>query len=585
MKQISFYLKNADDFNACLRAFREVCPENASAVLVSVFSGWPEAAALSLVARVRAALPEAVVVGSSTSGEILSGAMSLRTTILSFMVFREANVQAHLVDFTAMSPAEAVASLRESCRSLPSLAGLELLLSVNDSRAYEFLDALNDFPKDLPVFGGAAGDTDDLSKYVFAGNRVLHEGVVVVCFSGEELHIRVNLTLGWRPLGPCFRITAMEADNVITEFNHQPASQIYKKYLSASQEDFALEKLLFPLLLERGDGRMLRLPYRATPEGALLVGADCRLGEKVRLAYGDPNEILDASYGVRMDIMTFEPEAILLFSCISRRIFLQEDANQELRPFQIIAPNAGLYVQGEVGRRDGEDVAMLNMTLVSVSFREGPREASRPPQMPPPPPPKQLTGTMRLVQHLANFVAVTSAELETANRRLLELATQDRLTGLYNRGEIESILQKALSGKRPEECCLSAVMLDLDNFKRVNDTYGHAVGDETLRWAGKVLKQCVGQRGAAGRWGGEEFIAILPGTALADAKEIAEDIRRTLFEGYTLPDGKRVTASLGVAEFPADGSFTAFYRALDDALYRAKQTGKDRVCAAGEETD
>ncbi len=580
MKQISFYLKTAVDFDACLRAFREQCPEKPSAVLVSVFSGWPAAAVRILTARLRDALPTAIIVGSTTSGEIVSGAMSEHTTILNFMVFLETRVKVLPLDLSAMTPAEAAAVLREVCRPLNPMAGLELLMAVNDTRTYEFLDRLNEFPANLPVFGGVAGSTDNETPYVFVGDRVLREGIVVICFAGDALRIRVNTSQGWRPLGPWFQITAMKGDNVIARLDHQPASRVYQKYLMISQEDIGGENLLFPLSLERDGCRMLRLPDHVTAEGALVMSADCRLGEQVRLAFGDPGEILDASYEVRMDIMAFEPQAILLFNCVSRRVFLQEDTNQELWPFQLIAPNAGFYVKGEVGRKEGGPVTMLNMTMVSVAFREGSREASRPPQMPSPQPPKQLTSTMKLVQYLANFVAVTSAELETANRQLAELATVDRLTGLYNRGEIEIILQKELSDRRQEKAALSAIMLDLDNFKKINDTYGHAVGDQVLRWAGSVMKRNIRRSDAAGRWGGEEFLIVLPGTSLAGAVEIAERIRRDISSGFALPDGKRVTASLGVAEYARQGTYLDFYRALDETLYEAKHSGKDRVCTA-----
>jgi diguanylate cyclase (GGDEF)-like protein len=327
----------------------------------------------------------------------------------------------------------------------------------------------------------------------------------------------------------------------------------------------------------------MRLPSECTEDGALAIHGDCREGENVRLAYGDPSRILDASYNSRIDIMSFEPEAILLFNCVSRRIFLREDTNQELQPVRAIAPNAGLYVLGEIFRDEVGNVVLLNMAMVVASFREGPQGGAQPRALALAPRMKKLTDMMKLVQCLANFVAITSAESEIANEQLVQLASIDRLTGLYNRGEIESILRRELLQHRRRDGVLSAIMIDLDNFKSVNDTFGHAVGDETLRWSAAAIRKAIRRSDAAGRWGGEEFFIILPYTPLEAAANVAERIRAALDAGHTLPDGQSVTGSLGVAKFPASGNYMKFYQQLDEALYRAKQDGKNRVCIAEEE--
>ena len=295
--------------------------------------------------------------------------------------------------------------------------------------------------------------------------------------------------------------------------------------------------------------------------------------------------MLDAAYNARIDIMAFEPEAILLFNCVSRRFFLREDTSQELQPFQTIAANAGLYVHGEIGRDNNGNVFLLNMSLVSASFREGPQDGNFSSTFSLAPCTKELSDTMKLVNCLANFVEVTSAESEIANEQLAHLASIDRLTGLYNRGEIESILRKTLLGNRAGDGPLSAVMVDLDDFKRVNDTFGHAIGDAALRGCAGMIREKIRRSDAAGRWGGEEFLIILPGTSLESAKIVAENIRAALEARKTLPDETAVTGSFGVAKFPDDGSVMTFYKQIDRALYRAKEKGKNCVCVAGEEPE
>ena len=223
------------------------------------------------------------------------------------------------------------------------------------------------------------------------------------------------------------------------------------------------------------------------------------------------------------------------------------------------------------------------MAMVTASFREGPQGESQGRTLSLAPRTKKLTDMMKLVQCLANFVAITSAESEIANEQLVQLASIDRLTGLYNRGEIESILRRELLQHRRRDGVLSAIMIDLDDFKNVNDTFGHAVGDDTLRWSAEAIRKAIRRSDAAGRWGGEEFFVILPYTPLEAAAGVAERIRASLDAGHMLPDGNSITGSFGVAQFPKSGDYMRFYRQLDEALYRAKQDGKNRVCVANEE--
>ncbi|MBQ9453877.1 MAG: diguanylate cyclase [Desulfovibrio sp.] len=581
MKLMTFRLKNRDALPQCISTFQAQCPENTTTVLVSIYSGWTdEEEVRTLLCQIRSVLPEAVIVGCTTSGEIMAGTMSLRTTVVTFMAFTSTQLQAQVIDFSNVSVNDGAAEVIATCRKQDDLAGIEVLFANNNANAYAFLAAMNDLPHDLPVFGGVAGCEENGSSYVFVNDTIIRNGAVVLCFLGRDIHIQVNASQGWNPLGPWFRITAMAAENVITELDNRPANYIYEKYLAISPEDFEQEILVFPLFLERNGQQMLRHPACTTQEGAIVLHGDCRIGERVRLAYGNPAKILDALRNIHKNILYFEPQAIMIFNCSSRRFFLLDAANHELKPFENIAPSSGLYTAGEVGRTNKGEVSILNMTLVSVSFREGETLQYSNAVVQPNPSRKPLTGAMKLLQHLAHFITVTSEELEAANRQLQQLATTDRLTDLYNRGEIESILQKELSSRRQGNRQICAIMLDVDNFKMVNDTYGHAIGDAVLRRVGAALKRNIRRGDAAGRWGGEEFLIILPNCSIDTAANVAERIRTDVAKDYTLPNGEHVTVSLGVADFSEKLSYMDFYRILDDALYQAKHQGKNKVCVA-----
>jgi diguanylate cyclase (GGDEF)-like protein len=124
------------------------------------------------------------------------------------------------------------------------------------------------------------------------------------------------------------------------------------------------------------------------------------------------------------------------------------------------------------------------------------------------------------------------------------------------------------------------MMSDVDHFKQFNDTHGHLKGDEALRCVAKVLKECSRDVDCVARYGGEEFLIILPETPTKGAVEVAERIRERLAAEAVA--GGRLTLSIGVAEFPANGEGDeALIAAADAALYQAKGEGRDRVVAAG----
>jgi len=169
--------------------------------------------------------------------------------------------------------------------------------------------------------------------------------------------------------------------------------------------------------------------------------------------------------------------------------------------------------------------------------------------------------------------------------RLDELARIDALTGLANRRQFDETLRREWARARRSGDALALVMIDIDHFKLLNDTFGHPVGDERLRAVGKALQGCVRRGGdLIARYGGEEFAAILPATVPNEAQALAEAMRGAVARlNLSSPAGSGIlTVSLGIGHiFPADdGAPEALIAMADTALYRAKQEGRDRVVAA-----
>jgi diguanylate cyclase (GGDEF)-like protein len=159
-------------------------------------------------------------------------------------------------------------------------------------------------------------------------------------------------------------------------------------------------------------------------------------------------------------------------------------------------------------------------------------------------------------------------------------AMRDPLTGLYNRRQLDEGLHREVLRARRIEAPVGVMAIDVDHFKRVNDTLGHEVGDSALRGVAQELASCVREEDIACRAGGEEFVIILPGTGKAALRSRAEAVRSTIERAsITAGDGSlKLTVSIGLASFPACGdSGQAVLRAADGALYKAKAAGRNRV--------
>lgn len=189
----------------------------------------------------------------------------------------------------------------------------------------------------------------------------------------------------------------------------------------------------------------------------------------------------------------------------------------------------------------------------------------------------------------ASFADITERkrveeELRALQSQLREQATRDPLTGLYNRRYLEETLRRELARAEREGHPLNILMVDVDYFKRLNDTYGHPAGDEVLRLLGGLLQHHARSSDIPCRYGGEEFVVVLPDMPLEAVRERAELMRRDFADSRIAFGGSEIvtTLSIGVSSYPSHGQTAdQLIRAADLALYEAKRSGRNRVCYAG----
>jgi diguanylate cyclase len=200
-----------------------------------------------------------------------------------------------------------------------------------------------------------------------------------------------------------------------------------------------------------------------------------------------------------------------------------------------------------------------------------------------------LTRTMQgSIVALKGRLDESRLEIETLRQEVgkaREDALADGLTGLMNRRGFDMGIAACLSAADINPCGPCLIMADIDNFKHVNDSYGHVFGDKVIRAVAEILKKNVKGRDTAARYGGEEFVVLLPGTPVEGARQLAESIR-SMVEKVRIKRGSddwsaaKISISLGVAGFKPGESAAEFVARADVALYSSKNSGRNRVTVA-----
>ncbi|MHB0897076.1 MAG: GGDEF domain-containing protein [Spirochaetales bacterium] len=199
-------------------------------------------------------------------------------------------------------------------------------------------------------------------------------------------------------------------------------------------------------------------------------------------------------------------------------------------------------------------------------------------------------GAMLKSEHLNKELISALENLDARNREIQEIMTTDRLTGLYNRNYLFNMLEDEFARSARREYAFSLMMIDIDDFKSVNDTFGHNNGDKMLSRFGTLLKESLRKFDRAFRYGGEEFVVVLPDTELTVASLVAERIRsaaeKEIFVFAAAGEDKPVnvsrTISIGVANSSPQTTAEILLTQADEAMYAAKNQGKNRVLKFGD---
>jgi diguanylate cyclase (GGDEF)-like protein len=188
----------------------------------------------------------------------------------------------------------------------------------------------------------------------------------------------------------------------------------------------------------------------------------------------------------------------------------------------------------------------------------------------------QLAGLSACVLYMQGYTVRHDLQVAKTAEKLQSMAIHDGLTGIYNRGFMEQVVGDAINRARRSNTPLSLLMVDVDYFKQVNDTLGHNVGDAVLKRLVKLIETSKRSTDYLGRWGGDELLLVLNDTGLEGARLLADKLRQRI-DGHVFPSNVHLTVSLGASAYQDGDSLPTFIGRSDEAMYRAKQLGRNRV--------
>lgn len=311
-------------------------------------------------------LPTTSIIGASTAGEICNGVVSRNGILISFSLFENVKIETHHFPITNYeNGVEAAKSVIK-----PDTKACILFSEAIKGDPESFLDGFSSINKNVVIAGGNAGDNSQFNKtFVIKGNHILYEGVVVSSLNSNSLIVSNHYTLEWTPIGKEMCITKVDK-NIIYEIDHKPVFDVFKYYLG----DDALinipqNTVEFPLIKINENPAIARSMVGTTEDGGFIFAGHFKLGEKVKFAIGNLDNVLANAPKYQLELIKKPVEASYIYSCSVRDLFLKEHLNYEFGLIEDIAPTTGFFTYGEYFHTK-EKTQLLNITTTTLSLSE-----------------------------------------------------------------------------------------------------------------------------------------------------------------------------------------------------------------------
>jgi len=364
MKSLNTYYTNVNNLEYFIM---DSDIENSPFLLIQVFTSKNNKAFIrELLFHLRRLLPDAVIIGSTTDGEIMYGKVSTHETVLNFTTFEHTRLECyaskHSKNGYYSGKAVATNLIEEDTK---------LIIAFGDgltTNGEAFLEGFNSVNNEIRVSGGLAGDNAAFSHtYVFTRDKIMSNGAVAVALNSEVLQVYTDYSFNWHHVGKLLTITRVDGNRVYT-IDKRSALDTYIHYLGPEMsEGLPAVGIEFPLISKRNGMSIARAVLKKHDDGSLSFAGNFREGDQVQFGYGDPEQILRYSQIMFDRVRDHASEAIFVYSCMARRHFMPDIIEEETLPFNKIAPVSGFFTYGEFFTDTHPELLNQAMTLVSLS--------------------------------------------------------------------------------------------------------------------------------------------------------------------------------------------------------------------------
>jgi PAS domain S-box-containing protein len=364
MKSINTYYTRKEELESFINDEKI---QDSSSLLIQIFSAITDKTFIStLLSELTQLLPNSVIIGSTTDGEIMDGKVTSGKVVLSFTQFEHTTLKSAAIEHKVNGYYSGQYLAKE-------LIGedTKLLIAFVDglhTNGEEFLSGIDSVNDEVVIAGGHAADNGNfVDTLVFTKEHIFTQGAVGVTLNSKHLHVHTDYSFNWHPIGNELTITKAEGNRVYT-IDGKSAVDTYAYYLGDDiAKGLPAIGIEFPLIVNRNGSEISRASIVKEADGSLIVGGNVYTGEKVRIGYGDSKEILKKSQKI-VDTTSQKPsEVIFVYSCMTRKYFMGDEVESEILPLQTIAPVSGFFTYGEFFTSNKKELFNQTMTLVSLS--------------------------------------------------------------------------------------------------------------------------------------------------------------------------------------------------------------------------
>ncbi len=485
-----------------LEGFLKKIPQKEN--LIQVFSGVLDKDKIKHVLKIiKKNYPNANIIGTTTSGEIIDGKVTSHEIVISVSVFDKAKVKILL-------------QKKEKKSFYCGIDFAKKLITPDSKVLIAFADGLHvngeEFMKgieevsDIIVAGGLAGDNGKFEKtFVFDGNNIFEKGCVGAVIEGD-ITVNNEYSFNWEGVGKTMKVTKA-VKNRVYEIDGKTPVEIYKHYFG--EENIVNIGVQFPLIINRGCMKIARAVVGQNEDGSLVFAGNINEGDEVQFGFGDVSSILEKNDSLYDALQNHNVESVFIYSCMARKGFLADMIEREIAPFAKFADVSGFFTYGEFFKAKCN--MFLNQTMTVLILSENERKIKIDKE-------KSDIKEFSILKTLTHLIKVTSNELNELNRHLEEKVEEKtkevmeknrRLEYLFYHNQLTEIPNRYMLDEDLKTYDIfGGVLVDIKGFSKINDMYGESVGDEVLISIGKILTSLAGKGFKVYKVGADQFLII-----------------------------------------------------------------------------